>query len=136
LFLLTKYFINKTNKFQTRKGEKNMASIKPVSEKSLAVLEYLRGLYADANVTAADIAAALGMTTKSANGVITGGLQRKGLTVRVPAQVEVTNEDGTTKYEDVKFIKLTPAGQAYDHEAAVVEAEAEKAAKAAEKDAE
>jgi hypothetical protein len=133
LFLLTKYFINKINKFQTRKGEKIM---KPVSEKSLAVLEYLRGLDADANVTAADIATALGMTTKSANGVITGGLQRKGLTVRVPAQVEVTNEDGTTKYEDVKFIKLTPAGQAYDHEAAVAEAEAEKAAKAAEKDAE
>ena len=97
-----------------------------VSEKSLVVLDYLKGI-GDANVTAADIAAALGMEKKSVDGIVTSGLQRKGLTERVPAQVEVTDENGEAKVKDVKFIKLTAEGQAYDHEAALA---ADAAAKA------
>lgn len=99
--------------------------MKAVSEKSLTVLNYLKEI-GDANVTAADIAAALGMEKKSVDGIVTSGLQRKGLTERVPAQIEVT-EDGVTKFKDVKFIKLTAEGQAYDHEAALAEDAAAKA---------
>ena len=36
-------------------------------------------------------------------------------------------EDGVTKFKDVKFIKLTAEGQAYDHEAALAEDAAAKA---------
>lgn len=88
-----------------------------VSEKSLTVLNYLKEI-GDANVTAADIAEALGMEKKSVDGVVTSGLQRKGYTERIPAQIEVQDEEGNTKFKDVKFIKLTDAGKAYDHAAA------------------
>lgn len=85
-----------------------------VSEKSLAVLEYLKSI-GDQNVTAADIATALNMETKSVDGIVTSGLIRnKGLAERIPAEIEL--EDGTHK--PVKFIKATSAGMAYDHEAA------------------
>lgn len=102
-----------------------------VSEKSLVVLNYLKEIDGK-NVTAADIAAVLGMEKKSVDGIVTSGLQRKGLTERIPATVEVAKEDGTTETKDVKFIKLTPAGVAYDHEAALAADEAAKAAKDAE----
>lgn len=105
---------------------------KAVSEKSLTVLNYLKGI-GDANVTAADIAAALDMEVKTINGVVTAGLIRgKDLAVRVPAQIEVDGEDGTKVVKDVKFIKLTDAGKNYDHEAALAEDAAAKAAKDAE----
>ena len=99
---------------------------KAISEKSLTVLNYLKEV-GNANVTAADIAEALGMEKKSVDGVVTSGLQRKGLTERIPAQIEVENEDGSTKFVDVKFIKLTADGKAYDHEAAKAEDAAAKA---------
>ena len=85
-----------------------------VSEKSLVVLDYLKSVDGQ-NVTAADIAAALGMEKKSVDGIVTSGLIRnKGLAERIPAEIEL--EDGTKK--TVKFIKATAAGLAYDHEAA------------------
>lgn len=96
-----------------------------VSEKSLVVLNYLKEI-GDANVTAADIAEALGMEKKSVDGIVTSGLQRKGLTERVEAQIEV-EEDGNKKYKTVKFIKLTDAGKAYDHDAAMAQDAAAKA---------
>jgi len=100
-----------------------------VSEKSLVVLDYLKSI-GDANVTAADIAEALGMEKKSVDGIVTSGLIRnKGLAERIPAQIEVTDEEGNTKYKDVKFIQLTEAGKAYDHAAAQA---ADAAAKAVE----
>ena len=98
-----------------------------VSEKSLVVLDYLKSI-GDANVTAADIAEALGMEKKSVDGIVTSGLIRnKGLAERIPAQIEVADEEGNVKYKDVKFIKLTAAGQAYDHEAAQAQDAAAKA---------
>ena len=98
-----------------------------VSEKSLVVLNYLKGI-GDANVTAADIAEALGMEKKSVDGIVTSGLIRnKGLAERIPAQIEVSDDEGNVKYKDVKFIKATAAGLAYDHEAALA---ADAAAKA------
>jgi len=94
---------------------------KAVSEKSLVVLNYLKEI-GDKNVTAADIGAALGMEKKSVDGIVTAGLIRnKGYAERIPAQIEVTDEEGNTKYKDVKFIRATEAGLAYDHEAAKAE---------------
>ena len=100
--------------------------MKAVSEKSLVVLNYLKSL-GDANVTAADIAEALGMEKKSVDGIVTSGLQRKGLTERIPAKIEVTNDDGNATVKEVKFIKLTAEGAAYDHEAALAADAADKA---------
>ena len=97
-----------------------------VSEKSLVVLNYLKEI-GDVNVTAADIAAALGMEKKSVDGIVTSGLQRKGLTERVPATIEVENEEGNAVTKEVKFIRLTDAGKAYDHDAAVASDAAAKA---------
>jgi hypothetical protein len=86
-----------------------------ISEKALVVLNYLKE-NKDSNVTAADIADALGMEKKSVDGVVTGGLVRnRGLAERIPAEIEL--EDGTHKA--IKFIKATQAGLDYDHEAAV-----------------
>lgn len=84
-----------------------------VSENSLTVLNYLKE-HKGENMTAQDIATALGMEKKSVDGIVTAGLQRKGLAERVPAEVEL--EDGTTAI--VKFIQATEAGIAYDHAAA------------------
>ena len=76
-----------------------------MSEKTASVLDYLKGING-ANVTSADIADALGMEKKSVDGIVTSGLQRKGLAERVPAEIEL--EDGTHKA--VKFIRLTADG--------------------------
>ena len=85
-----------------------------ISEKALVVLNYLKE-NKDSNVTAADIADALGMEKKSVDGVVTGGLVRnRGLAERVPAEIEL--EDGTHKA--IKFIKATQAGLDYNDEAA------------------
>jgi len=101
---------------------------KAISEKSLVVLDYLKSI-GDENVTAKDIAAALDMTDKGVNGVVTAGLIRgKNLAERIPAEIEL--EDGT--HQTVKFIKLTDAGKAYDHAAAVAADEAAEAAAKAE----
>ena len=94
--------------------------MKAISEKSKVVYDYLKSI-GDENVTTADIAEALGLEKKSVDGIVTSGLQRKGYAERVPAQIEVTDEEGNTKFKDVKFIRLTDAGKAYDHEAAKAE---------------
>ena len=98
---------------------------KAVSEKSLTVLNYLKNI-GDANVTAADIAEALGLEKKSVDGIVTAGLIRnKGYAERIPAEIEL--EDHTHKV--VKFIRATEAGLNYDHAAATA---ADAAAKIAE----
>lgn len=87
-----------------------------LTEKSLAVFNHIKGL-GGADATAADIAEAMGLEVKSVNGVVTG-LQKRGLTVRTPVEVEVAGEEGKTSHKTVKFITLTDAGLAYDPEAA------------------
>lgn len=106
-----------------------MATIKSnaVSEKSLVVLNYLKD-NDGTNMTAADIAEGLGLEKKSVDGIVTSGLQRKGLAERVPAEIEL--EDGTHKA--IKFIRATAAGLAYDHDAALAADAAAKAAADAE----
>jgi hypothetical protein len=64
-------------------------------------------------VTAADVAEALGLEKRSVDGIFTSAIQRKGLGIRTPAEIEL--DDGTHK--PVKFLSLTEAGMAYDPDA-------------------
>ncbi len=83
-----------------------------MKENSRKVFEYLKANNG-ADLTAADVAAALGLEKRSVDGIFTSAIQRKGLGVRTPAEVEL--EDGTHKA--VKLLSLTPAGMAYDPDA-------------------
>ena len=80
-----------------------------MKENSKKVLNYLKEINGD-NVTAADVAEALGLEKRSVDGSFTSAIQRKGLGIRVAAEVEL--EDGSHKA--VKFLSLTPAGLAFD----------------------
>ena len=83
-----------------------------MKENSRKVFEYLKANNT-ADLTAADVAAALGLEKRSVDGIFTSAIQRKGLGVRTPAEIEL--EDGTHKA--VKLLSLTPAGMAYDPDA-------------------
>ena len=83
-----------------------------MKENSKKVLNYLKEING-AQVTAADVAEALGLEKRQVDGIFTSAIQRKGLGVRTPAEIEL--EDGTHK--QVKFLSLTPAGMAFDPDA-------------------
>ena len=83
-----------------------------MKENSKRVLNYLKEV-AGENVTAADVAVALGLEKRQVDGIFTSAIQRKQLGVRTPAEIEL--EDGTHK--QVKFLSLTPAGMAFDPDA-------------------
>ena len=83
-----------------------------MKENSKKVLNYLKEV-AGENVTAADVAVALGLEKRPVDGIFTSAIQRKQLGVRTPAEIEL--EDGTHK--QVKFLSLTPAGMAFDPDA-------------------
>lgn len=83
-----------------------------MKENSKKVLNYLKEV-AGENVTAADVAVALGLEKRQVDGIFTSAIQRKQLGVRTPAEIEL--EDGTHKA--VKFLSLTPAGMAFDPDA-------------------
>jgi hypothetical protein len=83
-----------------------------MKENSKKVFNYLKEING-AQVTAADVAEALGFEKRQVDGIFTSAIQRKGLGVRVPAEVEL--EDGTHKA--IKLLSLTPAGMAYDADA-------------------
>ena len=82
------------------------------SDNSKKVLNYLKSINGEA-VTAADVADALDLAKRQVDGIFTSAIQRKGLGVRTPAEVEL--EDGTHK--QVKFLSLTAAGMAFDPDA-------------------
>jgi len=84
-----------------------MAAMKENTKK---VITYLQGLNANDNVTAADVAEALGLEKRSVDGIFTSAVQRKQYGERVEAEIEL--DDGTHK--KVKFLKLTEAGRALD----------------------
>ena len=74
------------------------------------VLNYLKEMMLlDKYVTAADVAAALGIEERSVDGIFTSAIQRKGLGVRIGDVI--TLEDGTHK--QVKWLRLTPEGMVY-----------------------
>ena len=83
-----------------------------MKENSKKVLNYLKSINGE-NVTAADVAAALNLEKRSVDGIFTSAIQRKGLGVRTPAEIEL--EDGTHK--GVKFLKLTDEGFNFDPDA-------------------
>ena len=64
-------------------------------------------------MTAADVAAALGLEKRSVDGIFTSAIQRKGLGIRTPAEMEL--EDGSHK--PIKLLSLTEAGMAFDPDA-------------------
>lgn len=77
-----------------------------MSENSKKVISYLQDL-GDKNVTAPDVAGALGLSTQAVNGIFTSAIQRKKYGERIPVEIEL--EDGTHK--QVKLLKLTEAGR-------------------------
>lgn len=83
-----------------------------MKENSRKVFDYLKKVNGE-DVTAADVAAALNLEKKTVDGCFTSAIQRKGLGVRVPAEVEL--EDGT--HASVKFLRLTDEGLSYDPDA-------------------
>ena len=84
-----------------------------MKENSKKVLNYLKEVNGE-NVTAADVAAALGLEKRQVDGIFTSAIQRKGLGIRTPAEVEL--EDGSHKA--IKLLSLTPAGMDFDPDAA------------------
>lgn len=83
-----------------------------MKENSKKVLEYLKKVNGQ-DVTSADVAEALGLEKRSVDGIFTSAIQRKGLGVRTPAEIEL--EDGTHKA--IKFLSLTAEGMAFDPDA-------------------
>ena len=82
-----------------------------MTENSRKVFDYLKQING-ADVTAQDVASALGLEKRSVDGIFTA-FQKKGFGVRTPAEIEL--ENGTHKA--VKFLSLTPAGMAFDPDA-------------------
>ena len=82
-----------------------------MKENSKKVLNYLKSINGE-NVTAADVAEALHLEKRSVDGIFTSAIQRKGLGVRTPAEIEL--EDGT--HRAVKFLSLTEAGMNFNPE--------------------
>ena len=82
-----------------------------MKENSKKVLNYLKEINGE-QVTAADVAEALGLEKRQVDGIFTA-IQRKSYGVRTPAEIEL--EDGTHKA--VKFLSLTPAGMDFDPDA-------------------
>lgn len=85
-----------------------------VKPNTIAVINYLKEVNGS-NVTSADVAEALGLDKKQVDGIFTSAIQRKGLGIRTPAEVEL--EDGSHKA--VKFLSLTAEGLAFDPTAEV-----------------
>ena len=83
-----------------------------MKENSKKVLNYLKEVNGQ-QVTAADVAEALGIEKRSVDGIFTSAIQRKGLGVRTPAEIEL--DDGTHKA--VKFLSLTAEGMNFDPDA-------------------
>lgn len=80
-----------------------------IKANSLLVLNYLKENNG-VDLTAADVADALGLEKRQVDGIFTSALQRKGYGVRVP--VEIKLDDGTHK--QIKLLRLTEEGLAYD----------------------
>lgn len=84
-----------------------------MKENSKKVLNYLKVINGqNIDVTSGDVAEELGLTKRQVDGIFTA-IQRKGLGVRTPAEIEL--EDGTHKA--VKFLSLTSEGMDYDPDA-------------------
>ena len=83
-----------------------------ISTNSLRIINYLKEVNGQ-QVTAADVAEALGLEKRTVDGAFTSAIQRKGLGIRTPAEIEL--EDGTHKA--VKFLSLTAEGMNFNPDA-------------------
>lgn len=108
-----------------------------MKENTKIVFNYLKEHEAE-NITAPDIAGATGLPIKSVNGIITAALCRAGkdYAVRVPGEIEVTDENGNTVHKAIKFVKLTDKGRESTVESIEAEELAAAQAKLAAKNAE
>lgn len=91
-----------------------------MSPSTINVITYLQNHNGE-NLTAADVAEALGLEKRTVDGAFTSGVQRKQMGARVKAEVEVADEAGNLTHKNVKFLKLNDAGLAFKP----VEADAE-----------
>lgn len=87
-----------------------MAAMK---ENTRKVFDYLKNNF-DKDLTAADVADILGLEKRQVDGIFTSALQRKGLGVREPAEIELA--DGS--HQKVKYLRITEEGFAFDPDAA------------------
>lgn len=83
-----------------------------MSTNSKMILNYLKDNNG-ADLTAADVAEALGLDARQVNGAFTSAIQRKDLGVREEAEVEVVEGDKVT-HKKVKFLRLNQAGLEFD----------------------
>ena len=83
-----------------------------MKENAKNVLNYLKEHNGE-DLTAADVAAALDLPKRSVDGIFTSAIQRKGLGVRTPAEIEL--DDGSHKA--IKLLSLTAEGMAFDPDA-------------------
>lgn len=83
-----------------------------MSNNSKMILNYLKDNNG-ADLTAADVAEALGLDARQVNGAFTSAIQRKDLGMREEAEVELA--DGSHK--KVKFLRLNDVGMAFDPDA-------------------
>ena len=83
-----------------------------MKENTKAVFNYLKAI-GDADVTAADVAEAVGLEKRQVDGIFTSAIQRKGYGFREAA--EITLDDGSHK--PVKYLRLTEAGLSLDPDA-------------------
>ena len=79
-----------------------------ISENSIKVLNYLKDNHGK-DMTAADVADALGLPKKTVDACFTSSIQRKEYGYREEAEIEVA--DGHKK---AKFLKLNEQGLNYD----------------------
>ena len=86
-----------------------------ISINTINVLNFLKAHSGD-NLTAQDVADALGIDVKVVNGAFTSGIWKKGYGNRVEAEVEYTGDDGNVLHKKVKFLTLTPEGMAFEPE--------------------
>lgn len=85
-----------------------------MNENSRRLIKFLQENHGQ-NLTAKDVAEALGLATRSVDASFTSVIQRNKLGSRVPAEIEL--EDGTHK--QIKFFVLNEDGLAFDPDAPV-----------------
>lgn len=96
-------------------------------ENTKTVFMYIKEHEAE-DITAKDIAEALGLDARQVNGIITGAFARHTKTVgdekikdplaeRVDGEFEIEGKDGTITHKAAKFVKLTESGRNFDPEA-------------------
>lgn len=96
-------------------------------DNTMAVFNFIKA-HEEEGITAKDIAAALSLDPRQVNGIITGAFARHKeeingekvivpLVVRVEGELEIEGADGSVKHENVKFVKMTKEGKAFNPDA-------------------